>query len=233
MRKKTLFLFSYAGATASFYHRWKQYFPDGIRIIPVELPGRGMRINEPLNQDFPSTLEDVIKRVSPYAFDGQYGIYGHSMGAWIAYETASYLEKVAGKKPAHLFLSGRLAPHLLKNEKKYTTLSDEEFISELADKGGTPQEIIDSDDFRQFFLPIIRSDYGLLESYRFSNRGQLETDITFFSSKSDYAVDRSLAREWGQYTFGNFRILDFIGDHFFLHDQAEKMAEIMKTVLLN
>ncbi|MBN1646468.1 MAG: thioesterase [Spirochaetales bacterium] len=227
----TIVLFSYAGSTSSFFHRWKSFFPENFNLLPVELAGRGKRIDEPFYTDFDQAVRDLSLKINPHVSSGSFALYGHSLGSWMAYECALYLEKRFRKNPMHLFLSGRMPPHKAGDEKRYSGVSDEEFIEDLKAIGGTPEEIIKSEDFRNFFFPIIKSDYLLLETYAEKDIEPIDTDISFLFADGDKSLDRDAVREWGRYTSCNMTVHDFEGDHFFIHQKVPEIARLMIETL--
>ena len=53
-----------AGASASVYLRWRRRLPAWIEVLPLELPGRGMRLGEPLVEDFQTLVEQLCEEIA-------------------------------------------------------------------------------------------------------------------------------------------------------------------------
>src|ERR1043166_562335 len=85
--KLRLFCLPYAGGGASMYRAWRPVFPSSIEICPVFLPGREKRIHEPHIRDCNLLLENLMKALVQFT-DEPYALFGHSMGAFLAYELA-------------------------------------------------------------------------------------------------------------------------------------------------
>src|SRR4051812_16116409 len=82
-----LFCFPYAGGGAILFRRWQDSFTRSIRICPVQLPGRGNRIQEtPFTSVEP--LADVLTQVLLPYLDRPFAFFGHSMGGIICFEIA-------------------------------------------------------------------------------------------------------------------------------------------------
>jgi surfactin synthase thioesterase subunit len=106
----TLLCLPCAGASATMYLRWRRVLPAWIRVEPVELAGRGSRIGDPFSPDFSSAIDDVCVRMQPW-LNGRYALYGHSMGALLAYGVVRRLLQTGKALPQRLTLGARqLAP---------------------------------------------------------------------------------------------------------------------------
>ena len=64
-----------AGASATMYLRWKRHLPAWIEIYPVELPGRGERLGEPLIDDF-ETLVVRLCEEQATRMRGDFALFG-------------------------------------------------------------------------------------------------------------------------------------------------------------
>jgi surfactin synthase thioesterase subunit len=117
--KTILFCIPYAGGSATVYMQWKQLLGNHIEIYPVELAGRGARYDEPHDPNFTSMMNDLVTQIKPYAENNTYAIFGHSMGAVLAYELYYMLAEEGFPLPVHLFLSGRPAPVQHAGRKKF------------------------------------------------------------------------------------------------------------------
>jgi medium-chain acyl-[acyl-carrier-protein] hydrolase len=105
-----LFCFPYAGGSTAVYRRWTELLPQDIEICLVQLPGREQRIHErPMTDtvDVAALVADAMMSLC----DQPFALFGHSMGAGIAYETSLALIR-SGRTPLCLMPSARRAPHL-------------------------------------------------------------------------------------------------------------------------
>ncbi|MBA9087960.1 surfactin synthase thioesterase subunit [Fontibacillus solani] len=229
MTRITIFFFPYAGASASVYERWKNLLPPSIQLVNVELPGRGRRFGEPLLTSVEEMVENVQHILLPHLDGSPYALFGHSLGSTIAFEMSRRLCSKGYPPPAHLFVSGRAAPHAIEDENMHL-LANEQFLAKIQVLGGTPPQFFENEQLLSLFLPILKSDYMASETYRFNEeQGRLSCDITVFSGLQDGNYD---PMEWSKHTSGSCEAFSFEGGHFFIHEHAEQMAEAIHSRLL-
>ena len=101
MNKPQLFLLHFAGGS-SYSFNFLMPFLKGFSVIPLELPGRGDRINENLKNDLSSATKDVFNQIINKLNGSDFVIYGHSLGATLGIKVTSMLESI-NKSPSYLF----------------------------------------------------------------------------------------------------------------------------------
>ena len=230
--KRLLFSFPYAGGNSAIFHSWKRLFPLELTVVPIEFPGKGRRFKE----NPYTTLEDAVKELRNWFLKELYSdfvLFGHSLGALIAFELARSLEE-SGVSPKLLVVSGCNAPSFKPagNERQtFNNLSDQELIGALKRLNGTPAEILENKDLMKVLLPVIRSDFCLLDHYTFSFSSfgkRLDCPLLILGGMDDGEVPIDGLNEWGSYTEREFKVKLFEGDHFFLHKSGHLIAtEIM------
>lgn len=226
MEKTKLLCFSHAGSSATIFYKWKKVFLEkGIEIIPVELPGRGSRIDESLCCDVDKLISDLFLTYKNIIERGKYAVFGHSMGSLILYEFCNYCIKQGISEPIHIFVSGRAAPHIPK-KRKINHLNDEEFMEEVYKLGGCEEELINNAEIVNIFLPILRNDYSLVENYKIKNIENFSCGLTVLNGMEDTIINDDL-QAWSLYTDSEFEILNFKGGHFYLFNYQERIAQIV------
>ena len=160
--KITLFCLPFAGGGASAYNQWAKKMQGKVTVCPVQLPGREERIMEKPYIDMPVMLDDLEEAVRE-AVDGPYALWGHSMGGKISYELEKRLE-AEGYRAKYLFISGSRIPSIPEPKPIYH-LPDEAFKRELGRFEGTPKEILENQELLDFFLPMLRADFTMDETY--------------------------------------------------------------------
>ncbi|MEO1427753.1 MAG: thioesterase II family protein [Cyanobacteria bacterium J06633_8] len=226
-----LFCFPYAGGSSTIFRPWLNKLPNNIEICPIELPGRGSKIQQaPFNR-----LEPIIKflslQIQPY-LDKPFTFFGHSMGGLLSFELTRLLYKEYKISPIHLFISARSAPQIIDSKPLIHTLPESEFINKLRDYNGTPDAVLQNKELMQLFLPILRADFAVLETYTYHHAPPLECPISVFGGLEDDKVSVEELEAWRTQTNHNFLLQMFSGGHFFINDYysllIEKISEMLK-----
>ncbi|MDP4180093.1 MAG: thioesterase domain-containing protein [Bacillota bacterium] len=231
MNKYKIFFLPYAGASAAAYASWKKYLNHKADVYPVELKGRGRRFNESFYENMEEAVEDVFKIVSREIGENKYVIYGHSMGTILAYELNRRIRKEKLKEPEHIFLSGRNSPGTFSPLKDIHLLNDDDFALKIAELGGTSKEVFENYELRSIFLPIMKADFKIVDSYVFNNDFKLRCGITVINGKQDKMVSYENTRKWEGLTEGDCKYFEFDGDHFFINDYKKEISQIINDTL--
>ena len=222
-----LFCFPYAGGSAQVFRTWQRSFSPGVCLSLVHLPGRAKRLNEPPFKRLKPLVDAIAEAMVPGLPDS-FAFWGHSMGAVISFELARELRRRGHSGPLALFVSGRLAPQLPDPDPPTFNLPEEEFISELKRLNGTPHELLAHPELTQLFLPIIRADFELVNTYEYLPEGPLSCPIYVYGGLEDRDVPVESLRAWQQQTSGRFKVRMFPGDHFFIHSSTANVINALR-----
>ena len=219
-----LFCLPYAGGDALIYRSWSGDLSSDLEVCAFQFPGRGKRISEPrftrMDALVPALVEAMRGRL-----DLPFMIFGHSLGALIAFELARALRRMALPQPKRLFLSARRAPQLPSRIAEIHRLPESEFREELYRGGGVPREVLDHEELMALMSPMLRADYEIVETYRFSPEAPLDVPFTIFGGIADEDVDRPALEAWQEQTSAAVRIEMLPGDHFFLNSQRKSLLQ--------
>jgi medium-chain acyl-[acyl-carrier-protein] hydrolase len=214
-----LLCFPHAGGGAGSFVRWTGAFPPSVTPIRVQLPGReNLSAVPPLDQ-----VDEVIAGLLPQvrALPQPIALYGHSMGALVAFELARALRR-AGAAPAHLFTSGRRAPQLAPTRQPIHHLPDDEFALALENSGGAVGFASQTPTLLKYTVPLTKADLRLCEEYVYRPEPAFPFPITVFHGLDDTVVDLAEADAWRAQTTSDFAMHTFAGDHFF-HQRHRKL----------
>ncbi len=221
-----LFCFPYAGGGASIYHAWAQSLPPQVEVCPVQLPGRENRIREEPFRRMEALVEALAAGLAPL-LDRPFAFFGHSMGSLIAFELARGLRREGRPGPVHLFVSGHRAPQLPPQDEPIHPLPDREFLDKVFQLNGTPEEVRTNPELRALFLPILRADFELCETYRYRAEPPLPCPLSAFGGLGDSHAPREELQAWQAQSQGRFVLRMLPGDHFFLTSAGPLLLKIL------
>lgn len=210
-----LFCFPFGGGGASFYRSWPDGLPTDVEFCAVQLPGRENRLREPPFTQLSILIETLIRFLEPY-LDIPFAFFGHSMGALIGFELARELRKQNSTGLIYLFVSGRRAPQIADPDPPKHNLPKSEFIDELRHYNGTPELVLQEPELMEIFLPLLRADFSILETYVYKNGDPIDCPITAFGGRQDSKVSHEDLAAWREQTCHEYRLKMFPGDHFYL-----------------
>ncbi|MEH2244084.1 thioesterase II family protein [Nostoc sp.] len=225
-----LFCFPYAGGNSAIFRTWPNNLPSNVEVCAVEYPGRGRQI-----QSAPLTrLEPLVEAIAPILIpylDKPFAFFGHSMGGLVSFELTRLLCSKYSLTPFHLFISARRAPQIPLTKPPLHVLSDPDLINELHSLNGTPKAVLESPELMQMFLPILRADFAVLETYIYIQKQPLECPITVFGGLQDQEVSHEYLQAWQEQTIAAFSLHEFNGDHFFIHSHQELLFKFISQEL--
>ncbi len=231
--KARLFCVPYAGGAATAFATWQDSLPEGIEVVGIQLPGRGARMAE----DNLSSLFDVVSHlltaITPYINDCPYFIYGHSMGARVAYELTSELDKQSAALPKELFVSGARSPQIPSRKKPIHDLPHDAFIKEIEELNGTPKALLENKDLMELALPILRADFKICETWKHEIGHKLHIPLRTLGGLDDPGVLLADLDAWKECTDGLFKRHVFPGDHFFINPQQDKMLALIGRYMMS
>lgn len=225
-----LFCVPYAGGGASVYYPWKEAVPSCVEVCPIQLPGREERVEEPCIDDF-FQMMDVLAPIVQRHLDLPYVIYGHSMGAGLAFELACRLTRDCDAKPLHVFVGAHRSPIRPYSYPTVKSVSDEQVLEVLIRFNGMPRALLENKELLDLFLPILRADLLVCETYAYEGQSQLDCPITLFTGALDGNVAAHELAGWEAQTCARFSHCIIPGDHFFLKSHQEKLLDTMFTAL--
>jgi surfactin synthase thioesterase subunit len=233
MSKIKLFCFPYAGGAAAAYSPWRQYLNPGIELRAIELAARGRRMRDANYNTIDDAVDDVFSIIKDELAQGPYALCGHSMGSMIAFELAYKIQRGNLPGPVHVIFSGRAAPQVPRDKKrKLHHLGDNEFKEQMLEMGGTPKEFFEHPELLEVFLPLLKGDFRLTETYTHPTKdAPLPCDITVLAGKQDEDSEDEV-NAWNVHTSGKCDIHFFEGGHFFIHDEPERVVNIINDAIL-
>ncbi|GAB3673500.1 alpha/beta fold hydrolase [Actinocorallia lasiicapitis] len=222
-----LVCFPHAGGSAVAYRNWS--VSPAVEVHSVQYPGRADRMADPLPTDLVQVARYAAAALAPLQ-DRPMALFGHSMGAVVAYETARLLT-AKGTPPVHLFVSAGLPAHRMGERRPVAVDDDDALVAELLRLGGSDAAAFADPELRELVLPYIRADFRMLQRYRHAPGTPLTIPVSAYLGEADRDVSVERAARWAELTTGPFEQRVFSGDHFYLAEQRDELlGEIMKTL---
>lgn len=225
-----LFCLPYAGAGASAFRSMKEVLPRSVNVCPLHLPGREHYYSAPLiNNSFeliPQLAQQLQSEVK-----GNYAIYGHSMGSLLGFELIRFLRRHNFPLPIHFFAAARGAPSLSGEYEHFSNLDDDEFIARIRQFGGLPEKIITNREIMNIVLPVLRSDFQLLDNYQYFEERPLPVPLTSIHGAADATVQPAWVQSWQYETSSRYLHHTIKGNHFFINDPCSPVFDIITNTL--
>ncbi|MDQ6813905.1 MAG: thioesterase domain-containing protein [Bacteroidota bacterium] len=207
----------------------KKNLPVNISCYFLEYKGRGARVKEDFAFDIWEVVEDLYFKIERL-LQQPYALYGHSMGAKVAYLLAKRIQQENRPLPVHLFISGTDAPSIPNKKTIRYLLPKEEFITSIKEMGGLPDEVLQNQELLEYFEPILRADFKASESYVHKVALPLNIPITVLTGDQE-DLEQDDVREWQNETTVPVKFHKFAGNHFFIFHHQKEIGEIIATAL--
>ncbi len=211
-----LFCFPFAGGGTQSFSKWPDHLPESMELCAIQLPGRETRMREKAISNVHALLDAMTPHIMPY-LDKPFILFGHSMGAIVAFELARRLQRECELTPECLIVSARVAPHRRPPRPPINGLPHDEFVDALRRLEGTPEEVLADGELMKLIAPMLKADFALNEEYIYQPSERLHCDILAFGGLRDAEAGRQGLGDWRDMTDGTFALRMVPGNHFFIH----------------
>lgn len=215
--RRRLICFPHAGGSPYAFRGWGRGIDD-CEVHTVCYPGRAERITETPPHDLRAVAEETADGIRSSGDDRPTALFGHSMGAMVAFETALALQR-AGVGISHFFASGSRAPHLMvPAADPVRTWDDASVSAALVALGGTDAGLMDNPVFAEVMMPYIKADFRMLAAYERREPAPLDCPVTVLVGEDDPRVSAEQAAGWRVTSRAGFTAHTLPGGHFYLAD---------------
>ncbi|MFH9010751.1 thioesterase II family protein [Streptomyces sp. NPDC017943] len=218
----------FAGAGPSFFHPWQALAAGRWRVTSVELPGRERRLLETPYRNVVEAARGEIDGVVADLGEGTPAVlFGHSLGAVLAYELA-HLLTARGVPVERLVVSGSPDPWT-QRERRAAGLRGDEFLARVEEFAGFRHEALDHPEMRELILPTLQADCEMHEAYVPGSDEPLSVPITALRGDHDGLVSAQEARRWQAATTAAFTYAELPGDHMYLVDLGPQVLDVIEA----
>lgn len=221
-----LFCIPSSGSSATQYRTWRDRLP-GVELQVATLPGRERRIMDAPLDNLPDLLDGLLPDLVRLA-DRPFFLFGHSMGALVAFELARALAETGQPLPRRLFVSAYRSPERPRLAPTLHHLPDDAFIDAIRNYGGTPEAILAHAETMALLLPMMKADFKVHETHRFQEGPPLSVPITALAGMQDTIVPPAEMPDWKRHTLAEFELLHYPGEHFFIHTAADQVLNSLQ-----
>jgi|SRR5579872_1120384 len=226
MNQMPLICVPFAGAGASFFYTWSEMAPDDIALMTVQLPGREWRLAEEPYTDAQQAADALfLELADELGGSGPVMLFGHSLGAVLAFELARRFCDHPGFDVARLMVSGSPGPWTQRT-RRATGLADDEFFERVSEFAEYSDDTLKNPEVRELILPVLRADVEMHENYRPPHSDPLPAPIISIRGAEDQLVPVEQAAEWSDATSREFELLSLPGGHMYLMHSADELLRL-------
>jgi surfactin synthase thioesterase subunit len=215
-----LFCLHHAGGAASWFRGWQARLGPEVEVLPVQLPGRERRVNEPRVRDMDVLVRELDRALDPYLSqaDTPYALYGHSMGALVAYRLARHRAAGGRPTPVTLLAGAHPAPQRPQRLRGVPDVPEGELVEWLVGIGGLSRQLLCHSEWLRWALSLVRDDLALCASHRPGDVDRLPFPLHVYTGRDDPLVTPEDAAAWAELTSVSCDVHQIPGGHFFPRD---------------
>ena len=231
-RKLKILLLPYAGGSGLYYSHWAKFFEENITLVPLELPGRGLKFKESLCTDLNDVINGILDKVKEEIVDSEYILFGYCVGTIVAYELYKRIVEYSLRQPKHCILCAHPSPDVSKKGKKLKDTTDNELMEEWIRGSRISREEFESKRYLQSLFDVWKADCIMMDKYSFAEPVcKFNCDISLINGSDDSLYTLSEINQWSLFTNGHCDNYEVKGSHDFLKsNEAELIDTIIKII---
>lgn len=225
--------FPHAGGISNYYSFLKDDVLKGIdEVIVYEYPKRGLKLQEDEYVSFEAAVDRIADELIEKGYcDEAYVLFGHSMGAFIAYELGKCLRTRIGRTAELIIVSGQKPPCVV--DPDHYRQCEQDGIEYLKKLGGVPDIIMQHPDVMKYFWKLCEQDFRLLQTYHpdKSNQDVKIPKGVVICGENDVEVDAKELPLWSVHIENILEIYLCEGDHFYFSEEHNGLINFINKWL--
>ncbi|MGW3917096.1 thioesterase II family protein [Streptomyces sp. NPDC005070] len=222
-----LFVLHHAGGSHVLYRHWAAGLPDTWDVRPLDAPGHGLLLDVPQIDDAGRLADFLLRGIAPEP-GVPYALFGHSMGALVAYEITRRAVDRGLPPPVWVGVSARPAPQPAGQRAGLHELDDAELRTRLKLLGGTPGAVFDDPGLWALFDPVIRADLRLVDNWRPApGAPPLPVALSAYAGAEDRSASPRRMAGWAGHAERFLGLRVFEGGHFYFQDDPAPLLRQM------
>lgn len=227
-----LICFPHAGGLSYYYTFFQKAGFEGVdEVLLYEYPQRAAKTGIPHFKTFAEGADSIAEELQHSILrDGaeDYIFFGHSFGAFVAYETAALLQKRYDNPPKLVMISGQKPP--CKVDPEHYRQCENEGAAFLKKLGGLPDHMWEHPEVMQYFMNLCAVDLRVLQTYEPGHEPpvrKLPAGVVLYGKDDVEFAAEDLV--WWKDCFDRcFGIKEFEGGHFYLKDHKDELIAYLQ-----
>lgn len=219
----TILFLPYAGGSADSLSALRRAVRSTHAFVGVHYPGRHLQDAAPGPRSVTEMADHAIALIDSAQLK-DVTLFGYSLGALVAYEAALRLQALNPCPVRRVVVAACRPPHLFRGAGLSAYRNDKDFMRALARLGGLPPVLLRDDRLAAHFLPALRADFTICDTYRYRHRGQLGLPLTVLAGDRDPIAPLADLAQWRAHAAGVYRQRVLPGHHFFIHQHTDAAA---------
>jgi surfactin synthase thioesterase subunit len=222
--------FPSAGGSATAFKPWIAQVPAGIELLALQFPGRQKRLREAPMRDLRAAVKALLPAIAPLSGPNTVFV-GDCTGALVAYEAIRAIVANGVRPPKHFLVSCCRAPDLRPRHDALHSLDESALIAQIRELSFAPEWLLNDVATLRWFLPVLRSDFELAESYIDQLGDPLIVPITAVAGTQDRITPESDVAAWRRYTLSRFDFVPMVGGHDLAVTRVANLIALVSAVL--